>query len=414
MLSLVFVNTMINYLDRSNLAVAKGAIGADLQLDPVQMGYILSAFGWAYAFLQIPGGIVAGKIRPRVLYTLCLILWSGATMFLSLAKGFAMLFGFRLAIGTFEAPSYPANNRVVTSWFPDNERASAIGIFVSGQFIGLAFFSPILVWIQQTYGWQGMFVITGAIGVVWGIVWYILYRDPLEHPKANKAELDYIEQGGGLLTGKVDDEKNSQPWTKDNFRKILSNKTLWAVYVAQFCVNAILYFFLTWFPSYLVEARGLEFIKTGFLQSIPFLGAFAGILLGGFVSDNLVKRGWSVADARKAPVVAGLLISVFIIGANYATDTAWVIFFLTLAFFGGGMSLISWVFVSLLSPKHLIGLTSGMFNFAGNLASIVVPIVIGYLVKGWGYAPALVFIGVLGFVGAMSYVLFVRKVERIS
>lgn len=414
MLSLVFVNVMINYLDRSNLAVANSAVASDLGLSTVQMGYILSAFGWTYAILQIPGGILADKLGPRILYTLCLITWSATTMMLSLARGFSALFGFRLAIGAFEAPSYPINNRVVTSWFPDNERASAIAIYVSGQFIGLAFFSPVLVLIQQAYGWQGMFLITGAIGLIWGVVWYFLYRDPLDHPKVNKEELNHIEEGGGLLKGKVDDDNKSQPWTADNFKKIFSSSTLWGVYIAQFCMNAILYFFLTWFPTYLVKARGLDFVKSGWLGSIPFLAACAGLLLSGFISDNLVKKGWSVAKARKTPIIIGLLISVSIIGPNYTSDTALVIFFLSLAFFGAGMALISWVFVSILSPKHLVGLTGGVFNFMGNLASIIVPIVIGYLVSGGDFEPALAFIGVLGFVGAMSYIVLVRKVERIQ
>jgi len=413
MLSLVFANVMINYLDRSNLAVANSAVAEDLGLNSIQMGYILGAFGWTYAMLQIPGGILADKIGPRVLYAICLVTWSATTMALSFARGFATLFGFRLAIGAFEAPSYPINNRVVTSWFPDNERAAAIAIYVSGQFIGLAFFSPVLVLIQQAFGWQGMFVITGAVGLVWGFAWYFFYRDPLDHPKVNQEELDLIERGGGLLKGKVDDAKRSQPWTAANFKKVFSSSTLWGVYIAQFCMNAILYFFLTWFPTYLVKARGLDFVKSGFLGSIPFLAACAGLLLSGFISDSLVKKGWSVAIARKTPIIIGLLISISIIGPNYTSDTALVIFFLSLAFFGAGMALISWVFVSILSPKHLVGLTGGVFNFMGNLASIIVPIVIGYLVMDGDFKPALAFIGVLGFVGAMSYITLVRKIERI-
>lgn len=411
MLSLVFVNVMINYLDRSNLAVANSAISSELNLSPVQMGYILSAFGWTYALLQIPGGLLADKIGPRLLYGLCLVTWSIATMALASARGFAALFGFRLAIGAFEAPSYPINNRVVTSWFPDNERASAIAIYVSGQFIGLAFFSPVLVLIQQAYGWQGMFLITGAVGAVWGLVWYFFYRDPLDHPKVNKAELDHIEQGGGVLKGRVA-SATSQQWADAG--KIFSSTTLWGVYIAQFCVNAILYFFLTWFPTYLVKYRGLDFVKSGFLGAIPFLAACAGLLLSGFISDSLARRGTSVANARKMPIIIGMLISVSIIGPNYTSETFWVIFFLSLAFFGAGMALISWVFVSILSPKNLLGLTGGVFNFMGNVASIVVPIVIGYIAQGGNFEPALVFIATLGFIGALSYIFLVRKVERIQ
>jgi ACS family D-galactonate transporter-like MFS transporter len=323
-------------------------------------------------------------------------------------------FGIRLAIGALEAPSYPINNRVVTSWFPDNERAGATAIYVSGQFIGLAFLSPVLVLIQHNLGFQWMFAITGAVGLIWGIVWYAFYRDPLDHPKTNKSELDHIEQGGGVLRGKVVDTKKETLWTSANLKLIFSNSTLWGVYIAQFCVNAMLWFFLTWFPTYLVKFRGLDFVKSGFLQSIPFVAACTGLLLSGFISDKLARSGWSVAKARKVPIIIGLLISVSIIGPNYTSDTFWVIFFLSLAFFGAGMALISWVFVSILSPKHLVGLTGGVFNFMGNLAGIIVPIVIGWLVTGGKFDNALAFIGGLGFIGALSYIFLVTKVERIK
>jgi MFS transporter, ACS family, D-galactonate transporter len=415
MLSLVFVNVMINYLDRTNLAVAQTSISKDLGLDKAQMGYILSAFGWTYALLQVPGGIIADKVGPRILYAFCLVTWSLATMVLSVASGFAALFGFRLAIGAFEAPSYPINNRVVTSWFPDNERAAAIALYVSGQFIGLAFFTPVLFAIQVYYGWQGLFLITGGVGLLWGFVWYFFYRDPLDHPKVNKAELEHIEKGGGMLEGRV--AANGQKgYNWQDLKQVLTGRTLWGVYIGQFCVNAMLWFFLTWFPTYLVEYRGLTQIKSGFLGSVPYLAACAGLLLSGFVSDRLVQQGRSVAFSRKTPIIIGLLLSVSIVGANYTQDITFAIAFMSLAFFGAGMALISWVFVSLLSPKPLVGLTGGVFNFMGNLASIIVPVVIGYILKyGDGdFRPALLFIGALGFIGALSYIFLVGKVERVT
>lgn len=412
MLALLFINIVINYLDRTNLSVAAPELAKDLGLTSVERGYILSAFGWTYAALQIPGGVLADRVAPRLLYAACLASWSITTMLQGVARGFVGLFGFRLLTGAFEAPSYPINNRIVTSWFPDNERASAIALYVSGQFIGLAFLTPVLVTLQAYVGWRGLFVVTGLVGLVWGIVWYLFYRDPQEHPKANQKELDYIEQGGGVFHKKTTSTKPI--WSKENLKQVFSHRTLWGVYIAQFCVNATLWFFLTWFPSYLVDYRGLDFIKSGYLASVPFLAACAGLLLSGFLSDKLAQNGRSVSFARKAPIIFGLLLSVSIVGANYTDDTAMIIFFLALAFFGAGMALISWVFVSILSPKHLIGLTGGVFNFMGNLASIVVPIAIGYLAKDGDFRPALAFIGTLGFIGACSYIFIVGKIERIK
>ncbi len=413
-LAFIFVSVVINYMDRSNISVAASAISNDLHLNSVQLGLIFSAFGWTYAALQIPGGIMVDRFGPRLVYAVSLITWSIVTLLQGFINGFATLFGLRLATGAFEAPAYPANNRIVTSWFPDNERASAIAVYTSGQFIGLAFLTPALAAIQHFTGWRGMFMITGLIGVFWGILWFYIYRNPAEHPQINKAELDYIEKGGGLINRATDKRSaDIEKFRWSNLKEVFSHRKLWGIYIGQFAINSTLWFFLTWFPTYLVKYRGLNFLKTGFLASAPFLAAFVGLLLSGFLSDFLVKKGVSVSVARKAPVIVGLLLSVAIVGANYVNSTALIIFFMAIAFFGNGFASITWVFVSTLAPKHLIGLTGGVFNFIGGLASIVVPVVIGFLARNGSFAPALIFVGILAFIGACSYIFLVGKVERI-
>lgn len=414
-LAFIFVNVIINYMDRSNISVAAAAISKDLQLTPVQLGLIFSAFGWTYAALQIPGGLLVDKVKPRILYAVCLVSWSVVTLLQGILKGFGMLFGLRLATGAFEAPSYPINNRIVTSWFPDKERASAIATYTSGQFIGLAFLTPVLATIEHFLTWRGLFVITGSVGIVWGIVWYFFYRDPLDHLKVNKAELEYIEKGQGVITPTTKNEaavKAAFKWA--NLQEVFVHRKLWGIYIGQFCVNSTMWFFLTWFPTYLVKYRALDFLKSGFLASVPFLAAFAGVLLSGFLSDFLVRKGVSVNVARKTPVIAGLIMSISIVGANYVNSTVLIILFMTIAFFGNGLASISWVFVSTLAPKHLIGLTGGVFNFIGNLASVIVPVVIGVLITGGDFSPALIFVGILACVGACSYIFLVGKVQRIA
>ncbi|MEM7382224.1 MAG: MFS transporter, partial [Bacteroidota bacterium] len=172
-------------------------------------------------------------------------------------------------------------------------------------------------------------------------------------------------------------------------------------------------FFLTWFPTYLIKFRGLDFLESGFLASIPYLAAFAGVLLSGFTSDMLTKKGFSVEVSRKTPIIIGMLLSTCIIGANYTDSTFFIIFFLALAFFGNGLASIAWVFISLMAPKNLIGLTGGTFNFIGGLAGIIVPIVIGYLVEDGNFSPALFFIGGIALLGFICYTFIVGKVERI-
>ncbi|WP_018617391.1 MFS transporter [Segetibacter koreensis] len=413
-LAFIFISVVINYMDRSNISVAASAISNELHLTSVQLGLIFSAFGWTYAALQIPGGILVDRFGPRLLYSLSLILWSAATLLQGIMKGFAGLFGFRLAIGAFEAPAYPANNRIVTSWFPDNERASAIAVYTSGQFLGLAFLTPALAAIEHFAGWRGLFIITGSIGIIWGLIWYFVYRDPIKHSATNKAELDYIEKGGGLINRAAAKNSGASPFAWHNLREVFIHRKLWGIYIGQFAVNSTLWFFLTWFPTYLVKYRGLNLLTSGFLASVPFLAAFAGLLLSGFLSDFLIKKRVSVGIARKSPVIIGLLLSVSIVGANYVNSTALIIFFMTVAFFGNGFASITWVFVSTLAPKHLIGLTGGVFNFIGGLASIIVPIVIGFLSRGGSFTRSLIFIAVVAFIGACSYIFLVGKVERIE
>ncbi|MFI8602885.1 MFS transporter [Cellulophaga baltica] len=414
-LAMVFLTVVINYLDRSNISVAAFALSEDLDLSSVQMGFIFSAFAWTYAILQIPGGFMADKIKTRVLYSVIMALWSIATLVQGMANSFVSLLGLRATIGVFEAPSYPTNNVIVTRWFPEKERASAIAIYTSGQFLGLAFLTPVLTAIQSYLGWRGLFYVSGAIGLVWAVLWYVLYRDPKEHATMNQAEIDYIAEGGGLIDGVSDTDKKEkvEKFSWSDLREVFSYRKLWGLYIGQFCLGTIIIFFLTWFPTYLVKYRGLDFLESGFLASIPFLAAFFGVLLSGFTSDFLIKRGYTVEIARKLPIICGMLLSTAIIGANYTDDTFLVILFLSIAFFGNGLASIAWVFISLMAPKKLIGLTGGAFNFIGGLAGIVVPVIIGYLVKDGDFKPALFFIGAIALLGFISYTFIVGKVERI-
>jgi ACS family D-galactonate transporter-like MFS transporter len=409
---LLFVSVTINYLDRSNLSITAPAMRTALGLDTAQMGYVLSAFGWTYALCQIPGGWLVDRVAPRVLFAVLIVAWSLATILLGFTATVAGLMAVRMLVGALEAPSYPINNRVVTTWFPERERATAIGFYTSGQFVGLAFLTPVLVWIQPRLGWHMVFVATGVVGSVWGIVWFALYRQPHESPRTNAAEIDLIRQGGGLVDlGRMPGKKGE--FSGADLAHVLSSRKLWGVYFGQFALTSTLWFFLTWFPTYLVQERGMSFVKAGFLASLPFLAAFVGVLCSGVLSDAMVRRGASLGAARKVPIVTGLLLSTSIIGANYVSEPSLIVGCLALAFFGNGLASITWSLVSAIAPERLLGLTGGVFNFVGNLSGITVPIVIGYLARDYGFSAGLAYIALLALLGAMSYVFVVGRVERL-
>ncbi|ASS93796.1 MFS transporter [Peribacillus simplex] len=412
---MLFFTVIINYMDRSNISIAAPFISKELGLDSVSMGLIFSAFGWTYCALQIPGGWILEKLGNRRTHAYGIAGFSIATLLQGFVSGFSGFFLLRIGLGAFEAPAFPTNSKVAASWFPENERARAISIYTSGQFVGLAFLTPTLVFLQQSVGWRGLFIITGIIGVAWSILWYVLYRDPQHSKSINKAEMDYIKKGGAIVeSSSGNDDSPVRKIGKKDFLAVLTSRKLWGIYIGQFAVASTLWFFLTWFPTYLVEYRGLTFIKSGLLASLPFLAAFVGVLLAGFLSDFLVKKGVSADIARKVPVISGLLLSTSIIGANFVDNTNLVILFMCIAFFGNGFASITWVFVSLLAPKRLIGIAGGTFNFIGGTASIIIPIVIGFLAKGGDFAPALTFIACITFAGALSYIFLVGKIERVQ
>jgi len=331
-------------------------------------------------------------------------------MLIGFASSFAAIFGLRLALGACEAPSFPMNNRIVTNWLPERERARGVAVYVSGQYVGLAFLTPVLVLIETHFGWQGMFIATGLVGIVWSGAFFLLYRDVGTTARANEAERALIEAGRAAATPSAPAGPVAAPVPAG---RAFRNRRLWGLLLAHCSETAANWFFLTWFPTYLVRYRHIAFLKFGFLATLPFLAAYIGVLLSGTVSDYLLRQGYSLTFARKAPIVTGLILAVAIVGANFAHSPALIITFMTIAFFGSGLGAISWSLVSSVAPPNLVGLASGAFNFVGTSMGIIVPIVIGFLVRGGSFAPAIAFIGAMSLLSVISYLFVMGPVEQV-
>ncbi|MES2443205.1 MAG: MFS transporter [Pseudomonadota bacterium] len=409
-LVLITLATMLNYLDRSVMGVAKPALVSEMHISPEMMGLIFSAFSWTYAFAQIPGGILLDKLGTRLTYALSLGLWSLATLLHGAMSSIAGLVGARMALGLAEAPCFPANSRILSTWFPQSERARATGVYTVGEYIGLGLLIPVLGWIVAMWGWRSLFYIVGALGIVFAFVWHRLYRDPEHSSTVNQAELDYIAAGDGLLTG-------SAPirFTWTNVGKLMRTRQILGASIGQFCSNSTLVFFLTWFPSYLADERGMDFLKTGYVVSLPYIAASIGVMVGGIGSDWLVRSTGSASIGRKLPIVAGLLLTSTMVAANFVDSNVAVIAIMSVAFFGQGLAGLGWTLLSDVAPKPMIGLTGGLFNFCTNLAGIVTPLVIGFVVGATGsFYGALAYIGALGVIGAAAYIFILGPVERVS
>lgn len=421
--TMLFLVTTVNYADRATLSIAGAALSKEMHLDPIAMGYIFSAFGWSYVVAQVPGGWLLDRFGSRWVYAFSIMIWSlftftqGWVGFLSGFAAVVVLFTLRLMVGFAEAPSFPANARIVAAWFPDNERGTASAFFNSGQYFATVIFAPLMGWIAHDFGWRYVFFVMGGLGVLVGLVWIKTMYGPKEHPAINEAEFDYISQGGALVDMDAPkDAKTPDSGPKwDHVRQLLSNRMMLGVYLGQFCINTLTYFFLTWFPVYLVKERGLSILQAGFVASLPALCGFFGGVLGGVLSDYILQKTGSLTAARKIPIVGGMLLSMSIIGCNYVDGQALVVGFMALAFFGKGIGALGWAVVSDTSPKQAGGVSGGLFNMFGNLSSVTTPIIIGYIVAATGsFNGALVFVGLNALVAAIAYLFIVGEIKRVQ
>ncbi|MCQ0034074.1 MFS transporter [Burkholderia glumae] len=423
-LALLAFGTMINYLDRTVLGVAAPALTKELGIGAAVMGIMFSSFSWTYVIAQVPGGLFLDRFGSKLTYYLSMTLWSLCTLLQGFVHGVGTLLACRLGLGLSEAPCFPTNSRVVATWFPQKERAMATGTYTVGEYVGLAFLSPVLFALMGAFGWRSLFWVVGGVGILFGLVWLRFYREPREHPGANAAELAYIAEGGGLIDGEAGAPKAANragaataapsrfSWAMAG--RLVKKRQLAGICLGQFAGNSTLVFFLTWFPTYLATERHMAWLKIGFFAVLPFIAASIGVMFGGFFSDYLLRRGKSANVARKLPIIAGLLLTSTIVLANYVQSNEAVIAIMSVAFFAQGMAALGWTLVSDIAPEGLLGVTGGIFNLAANLAGIITPLVIGLIVAATGsFVGALAFIGVIALIGALSYIFVVGDIKRI-
>lgn len=419
-LLMLFVVTAINYMDRANLAVAGSHIQGEFYLSATQLGLLFSMFTWFYALSQIPVGYLLDRIGSRWLYGSAIVLWSLFTLLMGLAShhffttataSFMMLLVCRGLIGVAEAPSFPSNTKIIATWFPDHERARATATYSSAQYIGLALLTPLLSLIVSKWGWEMSFYLSGVVGIVFGLYWLIVYRDPQHSSKVNSAELALIRQGGGH--GSANQQSGSSKVNWSSVKYILRQRTTWGLFIAQFAASSTLYFFLTWFIVYLEKGLHLSIDKAGIGAMFPYMMAMAGVLCGGTLSDFLLKRGRSRTFARKLPVMSGMLLTCSIVLVNFFQDSPVIaIAILSIAFFANAFSNLGWVVCSDVIPRHLIGTIGGFLNIFGNLSGIVSPIIIGVILqKTHNFQYAMWYIAAVALMGFLAYLMLVGKIE---
>jgi len=422
-ITMLFAASAYSYGDRVVLSIAGIALSKELHMDAVKLGYLFSGFSWAYVVAQLPAGGLLDRYGSKRVYGLSLVCSSffaflvGFAGYLPAALAFAVIFGLRLMAGLAHSPIFPGNGRIVAAWFPTAERGRASAIFNSSQYFALVLFAPIMGWLTHTLGWRSCFWFLTIIGLSLAAIWSKVIYGVRSHPRIDQGEIDHIERGGGLTAiepgAATTQAKPANKLTWSAIRMLLSNRMLVGVYIGQYCITTLTWFFITWFPVYLNQARHMSIVKVGIVAALPALCGSVGGILGGVVSDKLLQLGHSLTFARKAPIVGGMLLSVTMIGCNYANAQWVVIALMSLAFFGKGFGALGWTVIADTSPKGLVGINGGLFNLIGNMAGITTPIVIGYLVKRTGsFNDALIFVAATALMAIVAYLPIVGEIKR--
>ncbi len=407
---MAFLGTTINYVDRANLAVAAPFISDELNLGSFQLGLVLSGFFWTYAVGQLLAGYLVDRYGARLMYTFSAVWWSVFTAATAVAQGFASLFGFRLLLGIGEAPAYPSNVKATSEWFPKQERGLATGIYDSGARAGTAAAAPIVAGLIALVGWRGSFVVTGMVGLLWAAAWAWFYRRPREHPMVSEEEIEYIEAG--------QDRGQDEDGPRIRWIDLLRYRSVWGMILGNFCIGFVIYWFVTWFPSYLVDDRGFSLLEVGIYGALPALVAIPTGWLGGLVADRLVRRGVGLTAARKGCIVSGLLFSTVAAFSLLTPSAVLAVALLSISY--GSLTFANasvWSLPADLAPTqgHTASL-AGLMNFAGNVAGIAVSTSVGALLALTGGSYVLPLLSAFGFaiLGALVYLLVIRRVEPLE
>lgn len=409
---LVFIGLSINYLDRASLSVALPFMGEEFHLTATEQGLVFAAFFWAYDVCQLAAGWYVDKVGPRRSFFIAAIWWSIFTALTALTKGFWSLVTVRFLLGVGESPAPTSAAKTVGTWFPTQERAFATSIWDSGSRVGAVIALPIVTGIVAILNWHAVFLIIGGVGIIWALVWWRAYRDPSSATRANAAEIDYVEAGGARTTHTDNDKAETIKW-----RELFRYRTVLAMMFGFFCLNSVIYFFITFFPTYLVTERGFSLLKLGFFGAIPGLCAVLAGWTGGLVADRAIRRGYSLTRVRKTQIVGGMIGGSVIMFAAVVPEAWMALALLSIAYSsltvaGTGI----WSLPADVAPssKH-IGSIGGIQNFASNFAGIFTPIIIGILVDVTGsFVLPLAVIGVVALIGAFNYLVLLGKVEPLK
>ncbi|WJD72985.1 MFS transporter [Pseudomonas asiatica] len=399
---------IVNYLDRSALSIANTSIQKDMMISPSQMGILLSAFSIAYAFAQLPMGMIIDRLGSKIALGASLLGWSVAQAAFGMVNSFAGFMGLRVLLGIGEAPMFPSAAKALSEWFDANERGTPTGVVWSSTCLGPCLAPPLLTLFMVNFGWRGMFIITGVIGVVLALCWLTFYKSKARY----LAEL--AAEGKPLPSGQQAPAATAQAPKASYFAgwlDLFKHRSTWGAVLGFMGVIYMLWLHLTWLPGYFEREHGLDLYKTAWVVSLAYGFGAAGTIVAGRFCDLLVKRGMSVLASRKFSVITGLVLAaLFTLPLSFVTGLTGCIVLLCLALFSINMaSATAWMIVNTIVDSQRVASFGSIQNFGGYIAGSVAPIVTGFSIQYSGsFTTAFMISAVVALCSAVAYFLLLQ------
>jgi ACS family hexuronate transporter-like MFS transporter len=406
MISLVFLATLINFIDRLTISVLAPVIIVQLGLTNLQFAGISTWFLIAYTASQGLSGKLYDRIGTRRGFAVSILIWSTAAMSHAFARGLASLSCLRFILGLGEAGNWPGAAKAIAEWFPAHQRALGMGIFNSGVSIGSILAPPLIVWLQLRYGWQTTFLVTGGLGFGWLILWLLFYDTPERHQAISREEYALIKTGQAQAC-----ESGTVTWLQ-----LLKYRQVWAIVISRFLTDPVWWLYITWLPLYLSAVRGFSLKQIGMFAWLPYAAADAGSLLGGWASGFLMARGLSANAARKTVMVAGALLMLSGIPAAFSATAVSALAFISIVTFGFQ----SWInnvqtTPSDFFPEQAVASVAGLGGVGAGLGAILFTLTTGLVVdRLHSYTPILITAGLLPILGTMVFFLLGGRIHRLS
>jgi ACS family hexuronate transporter-like MFS transporter len=413
MVGLIFLATLINYVDRLTVSVLAPVITRDLGLTNTEFGGIITWFLLAYTISQALSGKLYDRVGTKRGFVFSIVLWSLAAMGHAFARGLASLSAFRFFLGLGEAGNWPGAAKTVAEWFPIRERAFGMAIFNSGAAIGSVVAPPLIVWLSLRFGWQTTFIVTGSLGFFWLILWLFFYDTPDRHQWLGEKERQLISEGQRMeaTPGTNTTEAAEAP----RWRELLRYRQVWAIVLARFLIDPIWWLYISWLPKYLADARGFSLVKIGLFAWVPYVAADAGSLSGGWLSGYLISRGWSVDRARKVVILIAALLMPAGIFAAFAQDAMVALALIGVVLFGFQV----WINNVQTLPGDFfsdkaVASVAGLGGAGAGIGSMIFIFSTGWVVDHFSYVPVLVAAGLLAPFGTLVLFALSGRIKRVS